>query len=139
MSLSQIFVDTSYIIALINERDNYHNIALKMVNVYDGYPLVISEPILLEIGNALSRGYKQEASEIIDDFLTAPDVELIQMTPDLFKKGFELYKQYQDKEWGLVDCISFVIMWDKKMTDVLSFDRHFTQAGFNVLPLNCQF
>jgi hypothetical protein len=44
-----------------------------------------------------------------------------------------LYKQYKDKDWGLVDCIYFLIMWEKNITNVLTFDRHFAQAGFNVL------
>lgn len=133
MSLNPIFVDTSYIIALINEKDNYHIKALNLADIYDSYPLLISEPILLEIGNALSRNYKQEASEIIDNFLTAEEVNLIALTSDLFQRGFNLYKQYKDKDWGLVDCISFIIMWDYKITDVLTFDRHFAQAGFHIL------
>lgn len=133
MGLNRIFVDTSYIIALINERDDYHNRALDLADVYDGYPLVISEPILLEIGNALCRNYKEESSQVIENFMTADDVDLIPLTSDLFKRGFDLYRQYKDKDWGLVDCISFIIMRDHNINDVLTFDRHFSQAGFNLL------
>jgi predicted nucleic acid-binding protein len=32
-----------------------------------------------------------------------------------------------------VDCISFVVMQELELTEVLTFDQHFTQAGFNVL------
>lgn len=133
MTLSQIFIDTSYIIALINEKDNYHKKAIDLADIYDSFYMIISEPILLEVGNALSRNHKKEACEVIDNFLEAENVELISLTSDLFQKGFALYKKYQDKDWGLVDCISFVIMWDYQITDVLTFDRHFTQAGFHVL------
>lgn len=42
---------------------------------------------------------------------------------------------YQDKEWGLVDCISFVVMWEAGVTQVLTFDQHFAQAGFQVLSV----
>jgi len=38
-----------------------------------------------------------------------------------------------DKEWGLTDCISFVVMKDRKLTDVLTTDHHFEQAGFKSL------
>jgi predicted nucleic acid-binding protein len=136
MILNQIFVDTSYIIGLINERDNYHHLAMELADIYDDHSLIISEPILLEVGNALCRNYKQEASEVIDYFVSGDDVELISLTPHLFTRGFNLYKQYQDKDWGLVDCISFVIMWDNKINDVLTFDHHFVQAGFHVLSVN---
>lgn len=133
MALNQVFIDTSYIIALINEKDNYHKKAIDLADIYDGFNMIISEPILLKIGNALSRNYKEEACQVIDDFLGAENVELIALTSDLFQKGFALYKKYQDKDWGLVDCISFVIMWDYQITDVLTFDRHFAQAGFHLL------
>ncbi len=109
MVFHQILVDTSYVIGLINERDNYHDLALKLADVYEGYPLVISEPILLEIGNALSRRYKSEGSVIIDYFLKDDNVTVISLNNNLFIRAFELYKSYQDKDWGLVDCISFLI------------------------------
>ncbi len=32
--------------------------------------------------------------------------------------------------WGLVDCLSFVVMKQHQISVVLSFDRHFIQAGF---------
>ncbi|NES84600.1 MAG: type II toxin-antitoxin system VapC family toxin [Moorea sp. SIO2B7] len=133
MSLNAIFIDTSYIIALINERDDYHHEALDLANRYDGYPFIISEPILLEVGNALCRNYKVEASQIINHFLEADDVEVISLTSDLLKKAFDLYQQYQDKYWVLVDCISFIIMKENKINHVLTFDRYFSQAGFHIL------
>lgn len=133
MSLNSIFVDTFYIIALVNEKDNYHSQVINLSDIYEDYPLIISEPILLEIGNALSRKYKEEASLIIDNFLIAEEVQLISLTHDLFQKGLNLYKQYKDKDWGFVDCISFIIMWDYNVKYVLTFDRHFAQAGFHIL------
>ncbi len=44
-----------------------------------------------------------------------------------------MYESYQDKTWGLMDCISFVVMREMKITDALTFDKHFAQAGFNIL------
>jgi predicted nucleic acid-binding protein len=35
-----------------------------------------------------------------------------------------------DKEWGLTDCISFVMMQERGLTTVLTVDKHFEQAGF---------
>ncbi len=58
---------------------------------------------------------------------------MVHLTPQLFTKGFALYKDYQDKSWSLVDCISIVVMRESNIGQVLSFDRHFTQAGFTVL------
>jgi len=97
------------VIALINQRDQYHQQALELADRFEGYPLLITDAVLLEIGNALVRNYKQQATELIEQFLAADEVEVISLTPQLFREALGLYKMYQDKEWGLVDCISFVV------------------------------
>jgi predicted nucleic acid-binding protein len=74
---------------------------------------------------------KQESVAIIEEFLTSDDVQVIHLHPTLFRKAFDLYKSQSDKAWGLIDCVSFVIMIG--ITDALSTDKHFEQAGFNVL------
>ena len=34
---------------------------------------------------------------------------------------------------GLTDCISFVVMEERGITDALAYDQHFVQAGFRAL------
>jgi predicted nucleic acid-binding protein len=51
----------------------------------------------------------------------------------LFSEGLMLYRQRLDKRWGLTDCISFVVMRQQQITDALTADAHFAQAGFNAL------
>jgi predicted nucleic acid-binding protein len=60
----QIFIDTSFIVALINERDQYHARAVKLADRYDGQSLIVTDAVLLEVGNALSHGYKLEAIQV---------------------------------------------------------------------------
>lgn len=129
----QIFVDTLFVVALINRRDQYHAQASALAEKFDGQPLLITNAVLLEIGNALARGFKREATDIIEYFLTSDEVEVIHTTPALFEEAFALYRSYIDKEWGLIDCISFVAMRRADVTRALTFDRHFAQAGFQVL------
>ena len=52
---------------------------------------------------------------------------------DLFARGLTLYRQRIDKAWSLTDCISFVVMADEGLTEALTGDRHFEQAGFRAL------
>ena len=57
----ELFLDTMFVIALINTRDQHHQQAVELSIRYEGYPMLTTEGVLLEIGNGLARGYKQEA------------------------------------------------------------------------------
>lgn len=131
--MKPIFVDSSFIIALINPRDRYHHQALALSDRVENYPLLITDAILLEIGNGLVRGYKQQAIEIIEFYLDADEVKIVNLDSGLFAKALERYKIYQDKDWGIVDCLSFVVMQEAGIEQVLTFDKHFLQAGFQPL------
>lgn len=133
MATPQTFIDTLFVVALINQRDRYHEQATEMADLYEGQPLLTTEGVLLEIGNALARGYKSEAVEVIQGFLLSEDVEVVHLTPELFNRAFALYQSHQDKEWGLIDCISFIAMGDAGAAEALTFDKHFVQAGFRAL------
>jgi len=128
---TKIFIDTWFIIALINKRDQYHQKAL--AEQFENYPLITTDAILLEIGNGLSSNYRNEVAELIEEFLTSDDVEVVRLTPKLFDDALRLFKKHQDKSWGLVDCISFIVMKQQNMTQALTFDKHFIQAGFQAL------
>jgi predicted nucleic acid-binding protein len=131
--LTELFLDSSYVIALVNKRDQHHAQALKMARRLGSPPLVTTDAILLEVGNGLARGFKAEAIAVIEEFLSSDEVRIVSVDTVLFQQGFNLYKSHQDKVWGLVDCISFIVMREHGITDALTSDTHFEQAGFNVL------
>ncbi len=118
---NQIFVDTLFVVALINQRDQYHYKSSELANKFEGYPLLTTDAVLLEIGNALARNYKDKGVEIIEQFFASDEVEIVRLTPQLFEQAFNLYKTHQDKAWGLVDCISFVVMKQTGMTQAFTF------------------
>lgn len=131
--MKPIFIDTAYIIALVNRRDKYHAQAAKLAEQMTSRSFLTTDAILLEVGNALAQYFRQEAVAIIEQFINSPEVEIVHLTPALFSAAFTRYKQYGDKEWGLVDCISFEVMAQRGVQEALTTDRHFTQAGFETL------
>lgn len=128
-----VFIDTGYVIALVNENDQYHTEALLLSQRYDGYPVVVTDAVLLEVGNALSRFARPAASQIIQDFRESAGSTVVHLTPELFDSALTLYRRHTDKQWGLVDCVSFVVMRRMGLSTALAFDQHFVQAGF-LLP-----
>jgi predicted nucleic acid-binding protein len=73
------------------------------------------------------------AVELRDRLVSSPQVEIVQTTHADEAQGWQLFGQHGDKEWGMTDCVSFIIMRRMGVTDVLSFDNHFAQAGFSLL------
>jgi len=100
--MNRMFIDTLFVIALINRRDYYLQQALALAGQFEGHPILVTDAVLLEIGNALARSYKQEAVEIIEQFLAAEEVDVVYLTPQLFAQGLALYKSHQDRFYFLL-------------------------------------
>ena len=124
------FIDTSFVIALINQKDEYHSWAVELSDNLVGCQFITSDLVLYELANYLAKDFKTEAIRTINQFLTSEDIRIIWNAEDLFKKAFKKYTIYSDKKWGLVDCLSFVIMDIFNIQHVLTIDHHFEQAGF---------
>jgi hypothetical protein len=138
MPKNEVFLDTSYVIALSSLSDQYHQQAVKVAYQLEKNKtrLITTQAVILEIGNALAKQrYRNAAIELISSLEADPNVEIITLSEDLYKRAFQLYKDRLDKEWGLTDCISFIIMQDRGLIKVLTADEHFQQAGFRTLLL----
>jgi len=55
------------------------------------------------------------------------------MSDDLYRSALALFQQRLDQEWGLVDCVSCVVMQKQGIFDALTSDKHFRQMGFRTL------
>lgn len=99
--------------------------------VFDGKTFQPTKPVA---GNALSKlQYRHASVQLLDALEADPNVGIVPLTETLFSQAMNLYRNRMDKEWGLVDCISFVVMEERGITAALTTDLHFQQAGFQVL------
>ena len=136
MPRDKIFLDASYAIALSVSNDPNHERALVLADELESHftRLITTRAVILEIGNALSRQrYRNAAIELIRSLEEDPKVEIIELTKTLCRAGVQLYRERQDKEWGITDCISFVVMTERGLVSALTADDHFRQAGFRAL------
>jgi predicted nucleic acid-binding protein len=134
--MNKFFLDTAYAIALSAVTDQYHQKAeiLSRQIETEAIPLITTRAVILEIGNALAKfRYRAAAIELLDSLEEDLNVEIIPLSEELYSQAIELYRQRPDKEWGITDCISFVVMQDYGVTDALTTDEHFNQAGFKAL------
>jgi uncharacterized protein len=124
------FIDTSYILALVNTSDVHHVRAAEASRAVEP-PFLTTEAVLTEIGNALSRArWRALGYATIQDLRADPNIEVVSVDAGLFERSLALYGERMDKEWSLTDCISFVVMQERDLTQALTTDRHFAQAGF---------
>ena len=134
--MTEVFLDTSYAVALASRRDQHYEKALELADYIEQQKLrkVTTRAVVLEIGNALSTPrFRQTAVNMLEYLDHDPTIEIIPLSERLYQRGFELFRQRPDKQWGLIDCISFIVMQDRGITEALTADDHFRQAGF--IPL----
>lgn len=132
----EVFLDTAYAIALSSRTDAFHSKALEVAKQLkiDSTKLVTTRAVLLEIGNALAgQRFRTGAVKLLDALENDPSVGIVPLTENLYTQAFALYKARPDKEWGLVNCLSFVVMRERKISDELTTDAHFQQAGYTAL------
>ncbi len=134
--MTEVFIDAAYAIALSSPKDQFHDRAVRLANQLEAAKtkLVTTRAVLLEIGNALSRQrYRRASVKLLIALEADPNVEILPLSEDLYIRALHLYRERPDKEWGMVDCISFIVMQDREISEALTTDNHFQQAGFRVL------
>jgi len=136
MKAKRLFLDTAYVLALLNPNDIYHKKAKALLpSIHLAQEVWITEAVLIEIGNALARSNRSAAVAFINSCYTTPNINVVSMDSLLLQRAIELYNNREDKEWGLTDCISFIVMEDHGLMEALTTDEHFQQAGFQALLL----
>lgn len=134
--MRRIFLDTSYLQALADPRDDLHKLAQIVTTRLGNFVPVTSEMVLAELLNALSSGgpyLRQTVIQIVNELRSDGNVEIIAQTAEQFEKALLFYAQRLDKGYSLTDCASMLIMLEEGIQDVLTYDKHFKQEGFNAL------
>lgn len=134
--MSLIFIDTSYLIAILDPKDDRHNRAQEVSKSLGNFKAVTSEMVLTELLNYFSakgKNFRQLGLRVTDQLKSDINVEVISQTAKQFEQACQLYRQRMDKEYSLTDCASMLIMQEKGMKNVLTHDKHFQQEGFRAL------
>jgi len=133
-----IFIDTAFVYAVINPRDQWHEKAVEWQRKIEAEKLYLltTEFVLAEIADGLSAvNFRRDAWRAIHILQENPYVKIVPASSELFAQALNLYQQRPDKNWGLTDCTSFVMMTENNLTEALTTDEHFRQAGFKALLL----
>lgn len=130
-----VFVDTSYWVGLFSQNDQHHDDAKKISAELKKMRVVTTELVLTEFLNAMSNkgaSLRSAAVKIVKGLRHSAQV--VDYNQTLFIPAFSDYEKFADKDWGLVDCTSFILMREKKIDTAVTFDGDFKQAGFQTIP-----
>jgi predicted nucleic acid-binding protein len=133
--MKKIFVDTSGWANLFDARQEFHEVTKA---IYDSakpenFRLVTTNYILAELVALLTsplRIPRRTVVRMLDGIKTSTLVEIIHVDRSLDDRAWELLSNRTDKTWSLVDCLSFVVMRENDISEAVTTDHHFEQAGF---------
>lgn len=132
----EVFLDTSYALALSAPHDRYHEQAVTLAEQLeaDETRLVTTRAVVLEIGHVVSKiGYQQAAIEMLAALEVDRQVEIVPVSEQIYARALQLYQEQRAQTWSITDCISFVVMQERGLSDALTTGLHFQEAGFRVL------
>jgi uncharacterized protein len=133
-----IFVDSGAWIALLDERDGFHQPA----RAFQGELAKGSHGRLVTTDYALDEAVTylrlHGPAGLVGDFrkivTTSESVHIVWTSPERFWAAWDTLLARPDKRWSLTDCLSFVTMEALGIHRAFGFDSDFRQAGFELLP-----
>jgi len=130
--MNRWFADTHYFFALLNKQDLSHPRAAECSKAAG--QLVTTEWVLTELADGLALSPQRDIFvEFRKCLYSDKRVRVEPLSMELQEAGVRLFASRADKEWSLTDCISFEVMQREGLSEALTGDRHFEQAGFVAL------
>jgi predicted nucleic acid-binding protein len=130
-----IFVDSSFLIAFLIERDQNYKTATRLFLQVDELGLVTTNHVRGETWTWLrSRARHAKAVAFLDSIGgEGHHIEVDRVSEELENEAFEWLRKHDERVYSFVDATSFAYMRARRITDVLAFDGDFAAAGFNEL------
>jgi uncharacterized protein len=88
VSAERFFLDTAYVLALLNQRDQYHAQAVTLLpRVQSAKEVLVTEAVLTELGNALSVIDRPAAIQFIDQCYQTSNIRVVPVDTSLFQRA----------------------------------------------------
>jgi predicted nucleic acid-binding protein len=131
----EVFVDTSGWASGFVHSQPFYPQASDLIRGWrqSGTLIVTTNYVLAELVSLFTRPIRLPRSrqvEVIGSLRSVAWIEIVHVDRTLDDEAWSLLKARLDKEWSLVDCASFVLMQRRGITEALTTDHHFEQAGF---------
>jgi uncharacterized protein len=130
--MKPVFADTFYYLAVVNPADIGHAKAVAFAKSATA-PMVTTDWVITELADGLCAVTNRPVFARLLAIIRGGSTTVLPFDAGLMDRGLALFAERPDKDWSLTDCISFVVMQEQGITDALTGDHHFEQAGFVAL------
>lgn len=136
MASRRVFGDTSFFFALVAKRDPAHRPAVlayeKLLRA--GSRVVTTDYVVDETLTLTKARIDAPTSlSLLDRMERSESIDLEMLTSERFVASKQYFRKHSDHGYSFTDCTSFVVMDDLEIGSALTTDRHFREAGFEVL------
>ncbi len=132
------FLDTSGWFAALSSQESRHRAALVTYRGWleEGRQLVTTNLVLAEMHILLMRFRGVGAGvQFLDSVHQDPSHEVVSVDRDLERAAVDRWlRRFADQRLSLTDAVSFEVMRQRRIRQVLALDEHSTTAGFDALP-----
>ncbi len=133
--MNEIFADTSGWANYFVRTEPFHQTAKQLMQQWyrDRTRVITTNYVLSELIALFISPLKiprQQQIQAIETIKAVEWIEIIHIDPKLDDQAWQFLKERDDKMWSLVDCSSFVVMKERQISQGLTTDHHFEQAGF---------
>ncbi len=125
-----MLLDTSGLLCLLHLAEKQHGSAVALFNARQPkltHSYVLAEFVALA---QVRRVPRQAALAFVEALQDSPEVAVIYVDERLHRAAVQLLRERFDKTWSLCDAVSFVLMQEYGVTEALTTDHHFQQAGY---------
>jgi len=135
MNPATIFLDTSGIIAVLDEQDDFHPQAARLWQqwINEDISLLTSNYVVVESTAVGQRHLGFDAVPAIYHSIL-PSVHVVWITELMHQQAIDLLIATRRRQLSLVDCTSFEMMRELGLRNVFTFDHHFAEQGFTCCP-----
>lgn len=132
----RVFVDSSAYYALTAEGDDNHAAAIAAASrlAHEGADLYTTNYVIAETHGLILNRMNRDTAQRVLERLYASTTRIIRATERDERRALEIIRQQSDKEYSLVDAISFAVMERLHIRNAWTYDHHFAQYGFTIEP-----
>lgn len=133
--MPEVFLDTAYAIALSSSSDRYHGRAVELAERLEtsAARMVTTQAVLLRLAMPFQAPLPPGCGAVVDSNRNRPQRGRRAADGESVRPSLRPFRARPDKEWGLIDCVSFVVMSQRGIVNALTTDEHFQQMGFRAL------